>query len=147
MNIKFANGTNFEYINALETEEYFNGANRRTLTFECEVGVIGVNELNTLLNDEKNTAAITLTSNGVPVFKTNPEDNSVVIDEKGTPIVDHYESTTNIYDGYVLKLKCGIENKLNSAETPEAQAVYADRLVFKLGKRTYIEEQLKRLGL
>ena len=26
-------------------------------------------------------------------------------------------------------------------------AVYADRLVFKLGKRTYIEEQLKKLGI
>ena len=58
MNIKFTNGTNFEYLNALETEEYFNGASRRTLTFECEVGVISVDELNTLLSDEKNTATM-----------------------------------------------------------------------------------------
>lgn len=119
MNIKFTNDINFEYLNALETEEYFNGASRRTLTFECEVGVISVDELNTLLSNEANTATITLTNGDV----------------------------TNIYDDYVLKLKCGIENKLNSEETPEAQAVYEDRLVFKLGKRTYIEEQLKRLGL
>lgn len=28
MNIKFANSTNFEYLNALETEEYYNGAAR-----------------------------------------------------------------------------------------------------------------------
>ena len=119
MNIKFANGTNFEYLNALETEEYFNGASRRTLTFECAVGVISVDELNTLLNDEKNTTTITLTNGDV----------------------------TNIYDGYVLKLKCGIEPKLVTSETAEAPAVYADRLVFKLGKRTYIEEQLHKMGL
>lgn len=119
MNIKFANGRNFEYINAVETEEYYNGASRRTLTFECAVGVIGVDELNTLLSNEANTATIEL-SNG---------------------------DVTNIYDGYVLKLKCGIEPKLIQSETPEAPAVYEDRLVFKLGKRTYIEEQLKKLGL
>lgn len=119
MNIKLKNGTDFEYLNAVETEEYFNGSNRRTLTFECGTEVISVDELNTLLNDEKNTETITL-SNG---------------------------EVTNIYDGYVLKLKCGIENRLVQAETPEAAAVYADRIVFKLGKRTYIEEQLRRLGL
>lgn len=119
MNIKFTNGTSFEYLNAIETEEYFNGASRRTLTFECEVGIIGVDELNTVLSNEENTATITLTNGEV----------------------------TNIYDGYVLKLKCGIENKIIASETPEAQAVYRDRLIFKLGRRTYIEEQLKRLGL
>ena len=119
MNIKFLNGINFEYLNALETEEYYNGASRRTLTFEAEVGAIGVDELNAVLSDEANTQSIEL-SNG---------------------------DVTNIYDGYVLKLKCGIENKLITAETPEAAAVYEDRLVFKLGKRTYIEEQLHKLGL
>ena len=119
MNIKFLNGTNFEYLNALETEEYFNGASRRTITFEAEVGVIGVDELNAVLSNEANTKSIEL-SNG---------------------------DVTNIYDGYVLKLKCGIEPKLLQAETLETPAVYADRLIFKLGKRTYIEEQLKNLGL
>ena len=119
MNIKFANGTNFEYLEALETEEFYNGASRRTLTFECEVGVISVDELNTLISDEENTATIALTN----------------------------EDITNIYDGYVLKCKCGIENKLIQAETQETPAVYEDRLVFKLGKRTYIEQQLHKLGL
>jgi len=119
MNIKLLNGKEFEYIKAVETEEYFNGASRRTLTFECAVGVIGVDQLNAVLSDEANTQSIEL-SNG---------------------------DVTNIYDGYVLKLKCGIENKLIQAETPETPAVYEDRLVFKLGKRTYIEQQLKNLGL
>lgn len=119
MNIKFNNGTNFEYLEAFETEEYYNGASRRTLTFEAEVGVIGVDELNTVLSKETNTQTIELSNNEI----------------------------TNIYDGYVLKLRCGIENKLIAAETPETPAIYEDRLVFKLGRRTYIEEQLHNLGL
>ena len=119
MNIKFENGTNFEYLNALEAEEYFNGSSRRILTVECAVGAIRIDDLNNVLSDEANTAKIELSS----------------------------EDVTNIYDDYVLKLKCGIENRLVFAETPEAPAVYEDRLVFKLGKCTYIERQLKKLGL
>lgn len=135
MNIKFLNGTNFEYLNALETEEYFNGASRRTLTFECAVGTISVDELNTVLSEEANTKNITLTGDEVAIF-----------DEQGNPTGETTRAV-NIYDGYVLKLKCGIEPKLVQSETPEAPSVYKDRLVFKLGKRTYIEEQLKKLGL
>ena len=119
MDIKFKNGTNLEYLNALETEEYFNGASRRTLTFECAVGAISVDELNTLISDEKNTSSIELSNDEV----------------------------TNIYDGYVLKLRCGIESKLIQAETSETPAVYEDRLIFKLGRLTYIEQQLRKLGL
>ncbi len=135
MNIKFLNGTNFEYLNAVETEEYYNGASRRTLTFEAEVGVISVDELNSLLSDEANTKSITLTGDVVEMF-----------DDEGTPAGETAQAV-NIYDGYVLKCRCGVENKLIEAETPESAAVYEDRLVFKLGKRTYIEEQLHRLGL
>jgi len=129
MIIKFNNGTNFEYLNALETEEYYNGSSRRTLTFECAVGVISVDMLNAILSNEANTASIVLT--GDPVMQ-----------EDGTTTAPQ-----NIYDGYVLKIKCGIENKLVQLETPETPAVYEDRLVFKLGKRTYIEQALKNLGL
>ena len=135
MNIKFLNGTNFEYLNAVETEEYYNGASRRTLTFEAEVGVIGVDELNGILSDENNTKSITLTG-----------DEVAILDENGNPTGETTHAV-NIYDGYVLKCKCGIENKLVQAETPETPAVYEDRLIFKLGKRTYIEEQLRKLGL
>ena len=135
MNIKFLNGTNFNYLNAVETEEYYNGASRRTLTFEAEVGVIGVDELNGILSDENNTKSITLTGAEV-----------AVTDAEGNP-TGEYTRAVNIYDGYVLKCKCGIENKLVQAETPETAAVYADRIIFKLAKRTYIEEMLHRLGL
>ena len=116
MNIKFSNGTKFEYLNALETEQFYNGASRRTLTFECEVGVISIDELNELLKNERNTASIEL-SNG---------------------------EVTNIYDGYVLKLEVGVKPILVQAETPESPAVYEDRLIFKLGRRTFVEELLHK---
>lgn len=135
MNIKFLNGTNFEYLNAVETEEYYNGSSRRTLTFEAAAGVISVDELNAILSDEANTQSLTLTGDEVPV-----------LDDNGNPTGETTHAV-NIYDGYVLKLKCGIENKRIAAETPETPAVYEDRLTFKLGRRTYIEEQLKNLGL
>lgn len=115
------NNKTFNYLDAFETEEYFNGSSRRTLTFECDKNVISIDELNTLLSNEGNLKDITLTNREL--------------------------STSNVYSDYVLKLKCGIESKLITSETPDTQAVYEDRIIFKLGKRTYIEEQLRKLGL
>lgn len=112
--------TEIEYMSALETEEFFNGSSRRTLTVTCAPDAISLDELNSLLTEE-NLASVTM---------TNTENGAV-----------------NVYDGYVLKLACGIKNELVQAETPDTAAVYADRLIFKLGKRTYIEEQLHKLGL
>ena len=128
LKIKIAN-TAFEYLNALETEEFFNGSSRRTLTVTCAPDAISIDELNALLTEE-NLASVTLVN------------TSAGTDEEGNAL-----TVTNVYDGYVLKLSCGIRNELVQTETPDSAAVYADRLVFKLGKRTYIEEQLHKLGL
>lgn len=119
LTITIASNT-FEYLEAIETEQYYNGASRRTLTVTCAADAIGLDDLNALLIED-NLASVKMTN-----------------DEQGI---------TNYYDGYVLKLECGIKNTLVQAETPDSAAVYADRLVFKLGKRTYIEEQLRKLGL
>lgn len=119
LKIKIAD-TEFEYLEALETEQFYNGASRRTLTVTCAPDAIGLDALNALLVEE-NLGVVTL-----------------INDEMGV---------TNYHEGYVLKLECGIKNTLLESETPESAAVYADRLVFKLGKRTYIEEQLHKLGL
>lgn len=112
--------TEIEYREAIETEERYNGSTRRTLTITCADDAIGVDALNAMLT-EGNLASITM---------TNTETGAV-----------------NIYDGYVLKLACGIQSKQVQAETAEAPAVYADRLVVKIGRRTYIEQKLHELGI
>ena len=119
----------FEYLDALETEQFFNGANRRTLTVTCAADTIGLDELNALLTED-NLAVITL------------HNDNAGVTENGEII-----TATSIYEGYVLKLECGVKAELVQSETPDSAAVYADRIVFKVGKRTYIEEQLHKLGL
>ena len=128
LKIKIAN-TEIEYLSAVETEEFYNGSSRRTLTLTCAPDAASLDALNALLTEE-HLDSISLTNDG-----------------SGTDEEGGAQAVTNIYDGYVLKLFCGIRNELAQAETPDSAAVYADRLVIKLGKRTYIEEQLHRLGL
>lgn len=128
LKIKIAN-TEIEYLSAVETEEFYNGSSRRTLTLTCAPDAASLDALNALLTEE-HLASIALTN------------DSAGTDEKGNAL-----TVTNVYDGYVLKLSCGIRSELVQTETPDRAAVYEDRLVFKLGKRTYIEEQLHKLGL
>ena len=118
---KFTNNKTLPYLQAIETEEYYNGASRRSLSFECEKDAMGLDVLNNLLSTEANVQSIKLTNSDT--------------------------DTENIYTGYVLKAEIGIKNRLIAPETESAPAQYADRLCFKLCKRTYIEDQLARLGL
>ena len=70
------------------------------------------------------------------------EDNCNVIELTNTD-----QQITNIYENYVLKLRIGIESTLVAAETPDNPAQYEERIVLKLGKRTYIEQQLINLQI
>ncbi len=123
MTIKFndVNQSELEYIEALETEAHYNGSNRRVLTITCAADAMSVDALNAILSTEQNVAHLTLTN----------EDANI----------------TNIIDGYVLKINVGIENMVVQEETPESPEVRGDRLVFELGKRTFIEQQLVNLGV
>lgn len=117
MKMKFANGSEANYLSAVETEEYYNGGSRRTLTFELARDAANIEALDALCGEEDNV--------------------------KKLELINEEEGITNIYEGYVLKLKVGVEPKLTDA----AAQTYADRIVLKLGKRTYIEEKLHALGL
>ena len=119
MTITFSNGAQLEYLDALETEEYFNGASRRTLTFKIDPQY-SVDQINTICNDEANLTSLTLSA--------EMEDGNIV---------------TNIYDGYVLKLKIGHETEPTGDEMNST----IDRIVLKLGKRTVIEQKLHELGV
>lgn len=128
MTIEFGNGAGMAYENAIETEEFWGGSSRRTLTFTCAADAISMDELNGILSDEANTAALKL--------------HGELVQPDGTAV-----PVTNVYEGYVLKLHVGIERRLMAQESPDAPARYEDRLVIRLGRRTYIEEQLARMGI
>lgn len=131
----FKNGAEVSYLNAIETEEYWGGGSRRTLAFTCAPDAVSVDALNTILSDTANTETLAL----VGAIPTATEQNGEAV-ETETPV-------TNYYDGYTMKLKVGVEKELVQPESPESAAVYKDRLVFKLGRPTYIERQLAKLGL
>ena len=116
--------TGVVYQSAIETEEFFNGSSRRTLTFNIAKGAIGLDALDALCTED-NCVKLELV-------------NDAFVDENGET-----STITNMYEGYVLKLKVGVESVLTDAE----KQTYEDRIVLKLGKRTYIEEKLHELGI
>ena len=90
MKIKFANNVEQSYIEAFETEEYYNGASRRTLTFEIDPSDCDIQTLSDRCT-EANLTSIEL--------------------------INEEEGISNIYEGYVLKLQVGIESRLINADT------------------------------
>ena len=89
LKIKFANNTELAYLAAVETEEYWGGASRRTLSFDIARDAVGLDALDALCTEE-NCARIELFN----------ED----------------EGITNICEGYVLKLKLAVEPVLADVE-------------------------------
>ena len=85
------------------------------ITFECDP-TTGVDEINAIVSDENNVATITLTGD---------------------------DGIQSIHDGYILKLKVGLESV---PQYTEDGPQYAERLVFKLGKMTYIEQKIKQIS-
>ena len=118
MTIKFNNGTILNCIDSLEQEEYYNGSNRRTLTVDFDKNY-NFDELNQLVSNTENTKTIEVSAN----------------------------DWQNIYDNYIIKLSLGIKQKLIEETAPDNPASYEERIILKLGKLTYIEEQLAALGI
>ena len=135
MKIIFKNGAEVTYLNAVETEEYWGGSSRRTLTFTCAPDTVSIDALNMILSDTANTQTLTL----VGAIAAQEEQNGKTI---ATEI-----PVTNIYENYTLKLSVGIDRVLVQPESPDNAAVYADKLVFKLGRPTYLEQQMAALGI
>ena len=128
MKAVFENGAEVTYLDAIETEEFWGGSSRRTLTFTCAADAVSIDALNAILSDTANTETLAL--------------QGAVVTPEGKE-----QAVTNLYEGYTMKLSVGIDSVLVQPESPDSAAVYADRLVFKLGRPTFIEQQLAKLGL
>lgn len=119
MKIIFNNGSEINYQRAEDivfTHEYAEGYNRETMTATLPAGEVPLGQLNTLLSDEDNLSSLRLLAD---------------------------DGTQNIYNNFVIKLRCGTERRL----VDEDEQLYSEVVVFKLGKLTYIEKKLKELGV
>lgn len=156
MYIKLNNDREFGYLQAFENEQFYDGASRRVMTFECDKSVISIDELDALLSDTNNIKKITLIGDPYPVYKvekvtqtTTDEQGEIIVLEQDvvTDVIERYETSKNIYEDYTVKMECGIKRTLVVDESPTSKAIYEDRIVFKLGKPTFLEAQiLKILG-
>ena len=70
-----------EYLTSLETEEYYNGSSRRTLTVNCLSDAIGLDELNALLTVDNLAEIVMTNTDGMAVYK-----DVLAEDEKGKMI-------------------------------------------------------------
>lgn len=123
MKIIFNNGTELEYTFALKSNEFYNNAKRECIAVKCDSATVSLDALNTILSDEANLETITL-----------------VGEADGQEIRE-------ILSNYVIKMELALKPEIVEAETSESEAVYAEVINFKLGARTYIEQQLHNLGL
>ena len=128
MKVVFGSGTEVTYLHAIETEEFWGGSSRRTLTFTCAPDAVSIDALNMILSDTANTETLAL--------------HGAIDNPDGTQ-----QAITTLYEDYPMKLAVGIDKVLVQPESPESAAVYADKLVFKLGRPTFIEQQLAALGI
>lgn len=120
LKVKFADGTSCEYISCTAQSEFWGGAQRQTLTFTIARDAVGLEDLDTITTGD-NLERLELTAEGAG--------------EAG-------EDITNIYDGYSLRLKLGVEPVL----LDEATQTYAPQVVLHLGKRTVQEEQIRSIN-
>lgn len=120
MKIIFANNKELEYINALETSTFYDNANRRMLEFTVAKDAIALDELNAILSDSANTTQLHL--------------------------VNEEEGAENYYDNYEIKMELAMRPEV-VISMEDGTELKEDRIIFKLGKLTTIEKQLKALGI
>ena len=123
MQIKFADDTTLECIQVNGRKQYYQGAERYTLEFVFAKSA-GFDALDAAFADEAKTASITIIND---VDAENPE--------------------IGVYDGYTLRMSMRMEPVVITPGTMEAPAVTEERIMVVMAQLTYIERQLKALGI
>lgn len=126
MELKFANGTTLELVRFMPSHNILRGATRETLSFMFEERKHGYAELKSLFADAEATEKITL---------TNPHD----VGPTGT------SKTTTEYTNYVVPAEPMIQPAVEVVD--QTNPVPVDVFLVTMGKLTYVEEQLKKLGI
>ena len=123
MQIKFANGEVLDCIHVNGKSQYYQGANRPTLEFVFAKAA-GFDALDVAFADGANTDRIT------------------IIDDDGTE-----NPSSWVYDGYTLRMSMRMEPVVITPGTADAPAVTEERIMVVMAQLTYIERQLKALGI
>lgn len=123
MQIKFASGEVLDCIQINGRKQYYQGAERDTLEFVFPKAA-GFDALDAAFADEAKTASITITNDTDP---DNPE--------------------MTVYDGYTLRMSMSLAPVVITPGTIDAPAVTDERIMVVMAQLTYIERQLKALGI
>lgn len=123
MQIKFADDTTLECIQVNGKTQYYQGATRDTLEFVFAKAA-GFDALDAAFADETKTSSVTVIND---VDAENPE--------------------IGVYDGYTLRMSMRMEPVVITQGTMEAPAVTEERIMVVMAQLTYIEKQLKALGI
>ena len=123
MQIKFADETAMDCIQVNGKTQYYQGATRDTLEFSFAKSA-GFDALDAAFADEAKTANITITNDTDP---DNPE--------------------SWVYDSYTLRMSMRMEPVVITPGTSDAPAVTEERITVVMAQLTYIERQLKALGI
>lgn len=120
MKIIFKNEEAFEYIEAMETSTFYDNANRRMLQITMATDAVALETINAIISDETNLTQIAL--------------------------VNEEENITNYYDDYQIKMSLMVKPEVVGTDENGVD-IKEERIVFKLGRLTPIEKQLKALGI
>lgn len=123
MQIKFADETTLDCIQVNGKTQYYQGATRDTLEFVFAKSA-GFDALDVAFADETKTASVTIINDTDP---DNPE--------------------ITVHDGYTLRMSMRMEPVVITPGTSDAPAVTEERITVVMAQLTYIERQLKALGI
>lgn len=123
MQIKFTDDSTLDCIQVNGRKQYYQGAERDTLEFVFAKSA-GFDALEAAFAGEAKTASIT------------------IINDTDT---DNPEMT--VYDGYTLRMSMSLAPVVITPGTIDAPAVTEERIMVVMAQLTYIERQLKALGI
>lgn len=121
--ITFANGTTWQHDEAIETGEFYDGAQRRTLSVRL-IDPLSLDEVQNTLRDPQNTASVTLACY---------EDETLIAE--------------TIYERYEIKIEIAQRPVVVGVNEETGEEMKEERISFKLGRLTPIEIKLAALGL
>ena len=123
MQIKFADDSTLDCIHVNGKTQYYQGATRDTLEFVFAKSA-GFDALDAAFADDAKTASVTIIDDADP---ENP--------------------ASWVYDGYTLRMAMRMEPVVITPGTSDAPAVTEERITVVMAQLTYIERQLKALGI